>query len=378
MTSFSVAAPMASSSNCRSSERMSRSPVIGSRASTSSPSTTPSRGNIPSSSPTRQTTRCGTDRIGTIVHTVSVPVRKFARVGRPARWRSSSALMSGSRISVSACGPAFASTSLNSRSTWADCQRSASGTAVNEVMPADRAVSHSRSGRAPESDSTQVCRRSMYSASRPASSMRLLPTSSSGNVVSSHACESSDIATPASTRSMPKRQVFWRKSTPYGCRWARSKPQRMLASRTQSAMASRSSSLKLKWLRTGPASARLRTSLAVARPPASVSSCDATPSSGLVCVSARSASLHAKLMCRMRAVHDVAEPETGDDQRRVGLDVRTHDEDVAWFEGLVVGEQTEQHFAQDVDLAGGAVAAVHLHRAVVCRASGPADERRWR
>ena len=40
------------------------------------------RGKTPSSRPTRQTTRCGTERIGTIVQTVSVPVRKLARVGR--------------------------------------------------------------------------------------------------------------------------------------------------------------------------------------------------------------------------------------------------------------------------------------------------------
>ncbi len=64
----------------------------------------------------------------------------------------------------------------------------------------------------------------------------------------------------------------------------------MLASRTQSPIASRSSSVKPNRNRTGPASARLSTSLAVARPPASASSCVATPSSGLVCVSARSAS----------------------------------------------------------------------------------------
>lgn len=42
-------------------------------------------GKTPSSRPIRQTTRWGTDRIGTIVHTVKVPVRKLARVGRPAR-----------------------------------------------------------------------------------------------------------------------------------------------------------------------------------------------------------------------------------------------------------------------------------------------------
>ena len=47
------------------------------------------RGKTVSSKPTRHTTRCGTERIGTIVHTVKVPVRKLARVGRPARcWRS--------------------------------------------------------------------------------------------------------------------------------------------------------------------------------------------------------------------------------------------------------------------------------------------------
>ncbi|KMO84217.1 hypothetical protein MCHUDSM44219_00809 [Mycolicibacterium chubuense] len=54
----------------------------------------------------------------------------------------------------------------------------------------------------------------MYSASLPASSTRLLPTSSRGSVVSSQACASSDIATPTSTRSMPNRQVFCTKSTP--------------------------------------------------------------------------------------------------------------------------------------------------------------------
>ena len=83
--------------------------------------------------------------------------------------------------------------------------------------------------------------------------------------------------------------------------------------------------------------------------------------------------LDPQAVCRMRAVHDVAEAEARDDQRRVGLDVRAHDEDVAGFEGLVVGEQAEQDFAQYVDLAGGAVAAVHLDGAVVglgCAAVG--------
>ena len=74
---------------------------------------------------------------------------------------------------------------------------------------------------------------------------------------------------------------------------------------------------------------------------------------------------HPKLVRGMNALDHVAEAEAGDDQRRVGLDVRAHDEDVAGLERLVVGEQAEQNLAQDVDLAGGTVAAVHLHRPVV-------------
>ncbi len=88
---------------------------------------------------------------------------------------------------------------------------------------------------------------------------------------------------------------------------------------------------------------------------------------------------HPKLVRGMHALDHVAEAETGDDQRRVGLDVRAHDEDVAGFERLVVGEQAEQHLTQDVDLAGRAVAAVHLHRAVVgLRAFGLRAAPRWR
>ena len=85
MTRCSCAAQTASRNSCRSSLRGSRSPVRGSRASRSSPSATAWRGKLPSSMPSRQTTRCGTDRIGTRVQTVSVPVRNPARVGRPAR-----------------------------------------------------------------------------------------------------------------------------------------------------------------------------------------------------------------------------------------------------------------------------------------------------
>ena len=72
------------------------------------------------------------------------------------------------------------------------------------------------------------------------------------------------------------------------CSW--SKPQRMLACRTQRVMSSRLSSVKPKRARTGAACARLSTSLAVTLLPARPSSCVATPSSGLVWTSERSAS----------------------------------------------------------------------------------------
>ena len=132
-------------------------------------------------------------------------------------------------------------------------------------------------------------------------------------------------------------------------------------------MASRSSSVKPNRARTGAASAMLSTSLAVTLPPASASNCEARPSSGLVWISERSASLHPQPVRGMRAVHHVAEPEVGDDQRCIGLDVGAHHQDVARLQRRVVLQQAEQHLAQHVDLTGRAVAAVHLHRAVIGR-----------
>ena len=101
MISRSVAASSASSSSWRSSLRGSRSPTWGSSSIRSSPSRGALRGKAPSSSPSRQTTRCGTERIGISVQTVRWPVRKLARVGRPwsrcARWARTSAGASSGR-----------------------------------------------------------------------------------------------------------------------------------------------------------------------------------------------------------------------------------------------------------------------------------------
>ena len=52
--------------------------------------------------------------------------------------------------------------------------------------------------------------------------------------------------------------------------------------------------------------------------------------------------------------------ERGLDQRRERLDVGAHHDDVARFEGGVVGEQADDHLAQHLDLARAAVAGVDL------------------
>ena len=62
---------------------------------------------------------------------------------------------------------------------------------------------------------------------------------------------------------------------------------------------------------------------------------------------------------------DLAHAEGRRHQRRVGLDVGAHHQHVPRLEGLVVGEETEDHLAEDLDLARLAVAGVHLHRVVV-------------
>ena len=53
------------------------------------------------------------------------------------------------------------------------------------------------------------------------------------------------------------------------------------------------------------------------------------------------------------------------DQRREDLDVGAHDDDVARLQRRVVGEQVEDRVAHDLDLAGTAVAGVHLQASIV-------------
>ncbi len=283
---------IASSSSWRSSDLRSRSPVSGRRASTSSPSIHCERGKTPSSRPTRHTTRWGTERIGTIVQTVRVPVRKLLRVGRPASRAVSSARTSASRSRVEpAPWPEACSVRLSSRSNCACCHMSASGTRASPRTPSPRAPSQSGTVAAASRRCRQLSRRSTNSASRPASSTSLLPTSSSGSATPRCTCSSPDSATPVSTRSRPARQVFWRNASILKrARCQPSRPHRTPDSDTQPATRVRSSSSSPNRRRQTSSPIRSSTSLARARPAARLTSDRATANRGLVLLSARSAS----------------------------------------------------------------------------------------
>ena len=147
----------------------------------SSPSRSMWRGKAPSSRPSRHTTRCGTERMGTRVQTVRCPVRKFARVGRP---RSRSARVAAGRHAE--LGRAHRARRRPRRPP-----RRAGG----QLRPLPRvgavvAVSESemREGRPPASIVRvgevvdRARERSTNSVRRPARSMSPLSTSSSGAV----------------------------------------------------------------------------------------------------------------------------------------------------------------------------------------------------
>ena len=214
MISRSVAASSASSSICRSSARGSRSPTCGAASIRSSPSRRARRGNSPSSSPRMHTTRCGTERIGTSVHTVRWPVRKFARVGRP-RSRSASSTRTSASSSVAALEPVssaglpvdVAEQSLE-LAPLPGVPVAGGGERVGGVRRSPRSSRGSALARESASAAARV--RSMNSANRPARSIAPLSTSSSGSTPPTSRRSSSVIATPTSIRSRPLRHVFGR------------------------------------------------------------------------------------------------------------------------------------------------------------------------
>ena len=217
-------------------------------------------------------------------------MRKLARVGRPASRDWSSARMSDSRSSSS---PSWedAAARASSRSNCGSCQASSAATSVRSRTPARSRSVHSATVRALASPVRQVSSRSTSSASRPARSISLLPTSSSGSPRPRCRWSSPLIATPSRIRSRPIRQVLCgNRSISNAERDSASSPHRTPARDTQRLTRSRSSSVNPNRRRHGSLAARSSTSDAVTRPPDSSSSELATASSGLVLVSARSAS----------------------------------------------------------------------------------------
>ncbi len=265
--------------------------TTGRRARTSSPSMLCTRGKTPSSRPTRHTTRCGTERIGTMVQTVRVPVRKLARVGRPASRACRRARTSASRSGTSPpASSALARARASSRSSCGSCHASSSLTAHRSRTPSARVSNQSAAVRARLRRSRHEPRRATASLSRPTSSISPLPTSSSGSPRPRWRCSSPLMATPSRSRSRPTRQVLCSKAPrPKDSRPRASMPHRTPASATQPEMRARSSSVRSKRCRHTGRARRSSTSGAVARPPASSTSVTATASSGLVLLTARSA-----------------------------------------------------------------------------------------
>ena len=244
-------------------------------------------------------------------------MRKLARVGRPASRSESSARTSGSRRSTAPRSAAARRTRPSSRCTCPACQPSAVDTEVSEATPSSSASSQWSSGWVPVSRSVAARSRSTYSVSRPTRSTCALPTSSSGSARSSQAEESSDSATPVSSRSRPNSQVFATyDARPKSARCSASKAQRTPDSRAQVSSCSRSSSLNPKRRRTGSARARSSTCVAGARPPATSSSARATREQRVGLDRRAVGEPDPQPVGGMAVVADhVAEPEPGLDQR---------------------------------------------------------------
>ena len=104
-----------------------------------------------------------------------------------------------------------------------------------------------------------------------------------------------------------------------------------------------------------------------------------TPMTGLVWRSARSASRISSVRSgSVDSPSKAAPPEGRLDQRREGLDVRTHHDDVTGLERRIVLQQMEDGVAQHLDLPAPAVARMHADAVVVRRRASGAGRRRHR
>ena len=198
----------------------------------SSPSGDVRRGNTPSSRPSRQTTRWGTERIGIRVHIVRWPVRKLARVGRPRSRSASSAADVGEterrRRPRPSAGRRFDDVVRGCRSSSARCHSSRSRR-VGQVVGHRRRAHPPTPARASSPDSSRRCGRAGRGARRGGrrGRCRRESTSSNGSTPSTSVGSSSVIVTPSSRRSSPARHVPGATvRSRYGARCAASRPHR--------------------------------------------------------------------------------------------------------------------------------------------------------
>ena len=272
-------------------------------------------------------------------------------------------------------------------------------------MPSRRVSSQWSTGCVPLSRSVTCRSRSISSASRPARSMLVEPTSSSGSVVPIQRSASSETATPASTRSSPNRQVF--------CTYCWSPNGAAVLGVVRPADAGlldpRGDGVEVVVRQPEPASDRfdrheIEHPARLGTPVGEVEQ-DAGDREQRVRLGERTVGepdlqpvprVPGRGLAGRR--RDAAQPERRLDERGVGLDVGAHDEDVARLERGVVVEQAEQRLAEHLDLTGRTVTRVHLHAAIGsdrgcddprrascsprCRAAasraGSTPERRWR
>ena len=212
----------------------------------------------------------------------------------------------------------------------------------------------------------RACSRSTSSASRPTRSMSALSTSSTGTTPPSPTTSPS-MATPSSSRSSPARQVPC--STPPICQRRAvllvqapadaaagdpaAQPFELVVVEAEPLPYGRAPGEVEHLARRDPRGAELEQvaehlEQRVGLPQRPVSQPYAEPGG------------------RVRGVVLGAEGERGGDQRRERLDVGAHDEDVAWLERGVCGQEAEDDLPEDLDLSRTAVAGVDLD-AAVCR-----------
>ena len=291
--------------------------------------------------------------MGTRVQTVKWPVQKFALVALPfsrsvrSEWTSPQPMVTElSSLSV------VASSTRSSRSAVSSalCQASAGDVDVSESAMAASSAAQARTVRSPVSPSKPDCRRSMSSARRPASSMSPLSTSSSGSV-------------PRTASAAPRP---WRRRGGFGpirnarcwhrcararkpadggrripiARWtpgpiadprqivigeAESPPHRLAPREIEDLAHRHPRGGEVEHLRQD---AHHRVGLAEERSAKRILSCRVPSTTALFIVPAE---------CRL-------------DERREGLDVGAHDDDVARLELRVLLEQMQDGISQDLDL----------------------------